>query len=74
MKTDLIELSDKLNKMMGIDHKPVLVDTPRPSDQIIYISDISKVSQDFNWRPKTNLELGLSKTLDWLNSEKLDWV
>lgn len=38
----------------------------RPSDQKVYISDISKVKERLNWQPKTNVEQGLEKLLGWV--------
>jgi CDP-paratose 2-epimerase len=72
--TSLIELNNLLNSMMKTDQQPELVDTPRRSDQIIYISDISKVCNDFDWSPLVDLNNGLEKTLEWLDTEKLEWV
>lgn len=72
--TSILELSEKLNKMMKINHKVVSKKEPRPSDQKIYISDISKVSKDFNWKPEKTIEAGLQDVIDWLDSTELDWV
>ena len=72
--TSLIELSDLLNKKMNVSDKPTLIEKSRPSDQIIYISDISKVCRDFNWKPKIDLNSGLDTVLKWVNENKLDWV
>lgn len=72
--TSLIELNDTLNGMMGINDKPILLEDSRPSDQVIYISDISKVSSHFNWKPNFKLEQGLEKVVDWVNNANLEWV
>jgi len=40
----------------------------RPSDQKVYISDISKVSKKLKWQPKTGVEEGLEKVLDWVRN------
>ncbi len=72
--TSLIELSNKLNDMMKIDHKPELVNESRPSDQIIYISDITKACNDFKWKPNTHLDLGLESIVEWINKTDLSWA
>jgi len=38
----------------------------RPSDQKVYISDISKVTKMLNWQPKVSVEQGLEKLLKWV--------
>ena len=72
--SNLIELSNKLNDMMKTNQNPKLLDETRPSDQIIYISDITEVSKDFNWKPALNIEKGLSSVISWLDNDDLEWV
>lgn len=38
----------------------------RPSDQKVYISDISKVSGELGWRPKINPKEGASMLVEWV--------
>ena len=59
---------------MKINDKPILMPDARPSDQIIYISDISKVSKDFNWRPKIEISAGLDTVVNWVNKNDLNWA
>ena len=40
----------------------------RPGDQLIYISDIRKAKQDFQWSPKTKPEDGISELIDWADA------
>ena len=42
----------------------------RPGDQKIYISDISKVSKELNWKPKVKISDGLDKVINWIESNK----
>jgi len=42
----------------------------RPSDQKVYISDISKVKKDLNWEPKINLEEGMKRLISWVKDKK----
>jgi len=38
----------------------------RPSDQKVYVSDISKVTKKLKWKPHTSVERGLEKLLKWV--------
>ncbi len=45
----------------------------RSSDQVIYISDIRKAQEEFNWSPDTDIDTGFDECLRWVcdNSTKL---
>lgn len=43
---------------------------PRPGDQKIYVSDISKAKKDFGWEPKTGIEIGIKKLISWAKENK----
>jgi len=38
----------------------------RPSDQKVYISDISKVSKELGWQPKISPAYGVRLLIDWV--------
>ena len=38
----------------------------RPSDQKVYISDISKIGSALGWSPKIKIGEGVDRILDWL--------
>jgi CDP-paratose 2-epimerase len=61
----LLELFDHLEKKMDIEmafeRLPV-----RISDQKVYVADISKAKDIFLWEPKTQVEEGLRKMMDWV--------
>ena len=40
----------------------------RPGDQKIYISDISKLNEKLNWKPKIKLQNGLSDMFFWIKN------
>ena len=42
----------------------------RPGDQKYYVSDTSKATQDFGWKPTTSPELGIKKMMDWIYANK----
>jgi len=42
----------------------------RPSDQKVFISDIRKAKEVLNWAPKTSVEEGLGKMVEWIEAHK----
>ena len=44
----------------------VSFDKWRPSDQKVYISDISKVKKVLSWRPKITASAGIDKLVSWV--------
>ncbi|MBN2483566.1 MAG: GDP-mannose 4,6-dehydratase [Candidatus Omnitrophica bacterium] len=42
----------------------------RPSDQKVYISDITRIKKDLNWHPDTSVPEGLKRLLEWVKQER----
>ena len=42
---------------------------PRPGDQKIYVSDISKISKALNWEPTYSVKKGVSNLINWTKTE-----
>ncbi len=42
----------------------------RPSDQKVFIADISKAKKEFSWQPKISAEEGIKKIFEWVNENK----
>ncbi|MCK4260836.1 MAG: NAD-dependent epimerase/dehydratase family protein [Halanaerobiales bacterium] len=63
--TSLIEFIGALEKNMGT-HIYKSYDDWRPSDQKVYVSDISKIKKELDWEPKINFEIGVKKLIDWV--------
>jgi CDP-paratose 2-epimerase len=42
----------------------------RPSDQKVYISDISKVKEKLGWEPKISVRQGIQTLMDWAKENK----
>lgn len=38
----------------------------RPGDQRVFVANVAKARQDFNWVPKTSVEQGARKLYDWV--------
>lgn len=65
--TSLLEFIDMIEKETKISMKYSFSDW-RPSDQKVYISDISKMSKELNWRPKTNPKEGVGLLVEWVKA------
>jgi len=74
--TSILEFNTFLNDTMSGNHKEVKLSESRNSDQKIYISDISKVSGDFNWSPKISIKDGMKTVVDWIedSNEDFSWM
>lgn len=58
-------LENKLNVKLNYTKLP-----PRESDQKVFVADIAKANQVFDWKPIVSKEEGISKMLDWVNGGK----
>ena len=65
----LLELLEMLKKMTGKNSELKYGDW-RPSDQKVYISDISKLKEKLGWEPKINPEEGVKKLVKWIEENK----
>ena len=65
----LLELLDLLNKLANKKSKINFLDW-RPSDQKVYISDISKAKKGLGWQPKVSPKEGVKKLVDWVSGNK----
>ena len=61
----LLELLDLLQKLTGKESEITFSDW-RPSDQKVYISDISKIGEKLNWKPQISPEDGVGKLVEWI--------
>lgn len=68
--TSLLEFLDLLEKQTGKRSK-ITFSNWRPSDQKVYISDISKVKKVLNWKPKINPKEGMKKLISWVKESKV---
>ena len=63
-ETRIIDLANLIIKLTGSRSKIKFL-PPRPDDPPRRAADISKAKRLLNWEPKTPLEEGLRKTIDW---------
>ena len=66
--TSLLEFIAMIEGKTGIKFRKVEYKDWRPSDQKVYISDISKVSRALDWKPKITPEKGLEKLIEWVGA------
>ena len=66
-KTLVKELVEKEIQIFGFNPAsyPVLYHGSTPSDQFGLYADISKIKKETGWRPKVNLDEGLSEMFEW---------
>lgn len=62
----LIELIDLIEKETGLKSDISFADW-RPSDQKVYISNISKIHNELEWFPKISPETGVKNFIEWFN-------
>jgi len=62
--TSLLELMDEIEKLTG---SPVdyVLDELRPGDQLVYVTDYSKIHRDTGWKPKVSLRQTLQRIERW---------
>jgi len=65
----LLELVAFLEKFSNKKIKPKFSDW-RPGDQPIYISNISKASEEFGWWPKLSPSDGVKKLAEWVKENQ----
>ncbi|MBN1763337.1 MAG: GDP-mannose 4,6-dehydratase [Methanomicrobia archaeon] len=65
----LLELLDSVEEITSKRTK-VGYSNWRPSDQKVYISDISKAKEELGWRPEVNPREGVEKLVEWVRANK----
>ena len=66
--TSLLEFIGLVEQKTGIKFRKIEHKAWRPSDQKVYISDISKVSKALSWKPDIAVEKGLEKLIEWVGA------
>ncbi len=65
----LLEFLDILGKELG-KYPKVTFSIWRPSDQKVYISDISKIKKELNWGPTITVSEGVKRLIGWVEENK----
>lgn len=67
--TSLLEFLSQLQEETGKKSTITFRDW-RPSDQKVYISDISKLKKSLNWQPKVGPKEGIKRVIEWVSENK----
>lgn len=65
----LLELLDLLEELAGKRTKISYADW-RPSDQKVYISDITRIQKEMGWKTEVSVKDGVGKLVDWVKGNK----
>ncbi|MCM8800302.1 MAG: GDP-mannose 4,6-dehydratase [Candidatus Omnitrophica bacterium] len=65
----LLEFLEELEKQTGKKTK-IRFSNWRPSDQKVYISDLSKIKKELNWQPKINPKEGINRLIKWVKKNE----
>jgi CDP-paratose 2-epimerase len=65
----LLEFLEQLQELTGKKTKVKFADW-RPSDQKVYITDLTKIKHELNWCPKTTVKTGIKNIIDWVSQNK----
>ncbi|MBA3943695.1 MAG: GDP-mannose 4,6-dehydratase [Herpetosiphonaceae bacterium] len=63
------EFGPLLEKLLG-QRIEVGYDDWRPGDQPVYVSDIAKAERELGWRPQVGVEEGISRLVQWVQSNQ----
>lgn len=63
------ELAETIKKISGYEGE-LIYNTQKPDGQMKKILDVSKMIGELGWEPKTSLEDGLKKTIEWYFNNK----
>jgi UDP-glucose 4-epimerase len=64
--TSLRELVEVTRRLFGIEAQPVWGSMPaREWDTDVWLADNTLIGKALGWRPRYDVEAGLSRTLDW---------
>jgi len=71
----LLELLTEMETLLGF-QVPHMIDEARPGDQLVYVTDYSKLMRDTGWKPQVTVRQTLLRIRDWWkrNCETLEAV
>ena len=63
--TSLLEFIDEIAELLG-KRPEITFSNWRPSDQKVYISDISRIKRVLGWQPKISVKQGIGRLVNWV--------
>jgi len=67
--TSIKELATTILEQMNYDAE-IEWDISKPDGQFRKVLDVSRMKEELNWEPRTNLKEGLNKTIEWYKANK----
>jgi UDP-glucose 4-epimerase len=64
-KSSVDDILKELARAFDMPQYPIVFDSGTPGDQIGMVCDISRISEDLNWNPETDLKTGIKKTVEY---------
>ena len=64
----LVDLADLIFEQIGFRPKRINFDTSRPEGVFSRAADLTKAKRVLEWEPKTSVDEGLKRTIDWYTS------
>jgi CDP-paratose 2-epimerase len=58
-------LEKRFDRKIGMSHSDW-----RPGDQKVYVSDIGKAARELGWSPRTDVQSGIDRMADWIESNR----
>lgn len=68
-----IEIIEIILELLGKDGSYIKFVKDRPGHDYRYALDNTKIRKELGWTPKTNLEIGLTKTVEWYKNNPSWW-
>lgn len=65
VKTKVADLIEFLKKSFGYQDYPIEYRDGTAGDQFGIVADITRITQELNWKPKISLQTGIAKTVDF---------
>ena len=65
IKNIIFKIDKKLNRENGFSKSLISYVNDRLGHDYRYSVDISKIKKELGWKPKTSIDKGIEKTIDW---------
>lgn len=63
------EFGASLRQLTGVDVQPAFGDW-RPGDQLVYVSDITRIGRELGWFPEVSAPTGIARLVAWVQAQQ----